>query len=489
MPSPRSAVLRPNRWHSLVGRIVVTSVLLFAGTSGHALQALPASVVGALKSADIPTSAVSAYVQVVTAKAPLLSLNARTPMNPASVMKLVTTFAALDILGPGYTWSTDVLTSAPVRNGSLEGNLYLRGSGDPKLSLEQFWLLLRQLRARGLREIRGDVVLDRSLFDLGRQDPGSFDGQPLRAYNVIPDALLLNFKALKLVLSPNTRNGVDIIAEPAPAQLQVESRLEVTDTVCDNWRSGIRYEYLDGTESGTQGARLVFNGTYPRSCNVQDWSLAPLDHRTYDEALFRELWRELGGSFSGNVRDGPTPPDASPFAGIESPPVAEQIRDINKWSNNVMARQVFLSLGASRGQRPAHESDGEAAIKNWLATRGLDMPELTLENGAGLSRRERISAGSLARLLLAAWKSPVMPEFVASLPVMGVDGTLKRRNGETVGRAHIKGGTLDGVRTMAGYVLDSADRYVIVVFMVNHPNAENTRAAQDALLDWIMSRP
>lgn len=463
--------------------------MLLVSTSGHALPALPASVAGALKGADIPTSAVSAYVQVVTAKAPLLALNAHGPMNPASVMKLVTTFAALEILGPGYTWSTDVLTSAPVRNGLLEGDLYLRGSGDPKLSLEQFWLLLRQLRARGLREIHGDLILDRSLFDLGQQDPGSFDGQPLRAYNVVPDALLLNFKALKLVLSPNTSNGVDVIAEPTPAQLQIESRLEVTDTICDNWRSSIRYEYLDGAESGTQGPRLVFSGTYPRSCNVQEWSLAPLDHRTYDEALFRELWRELGGRFSGTVRDGPTPPDASPFASIESPPITEQIRDINKWSNNVMARQVFLSLGASRGQRPARESDGAVAIKSWLTARRLDMPELVLENGAGLSRHERISAASLARLLLAAWKSPVMPEFVASLPVMGVDGTLRRRGGPAVGRAHLKGGTLDGVRTMAGYVLDSAGRYVVVVFMVNHPNAENTRAAQDALLNWIMSRP
>jgi D-alanyl-D-alanine carboxypeptidase/D-alanyl-D-alanine-endopeptidase (penicillin-binding protein 4) len=199
------------------------------------------------------------------------------------------------------------------------------------------------------------------------------------------------------------------------------------------------------------------------------------------------LWQELGGSFEGRVRDGPLPDGAVPLAAIESPTLAEAVRDTNKYSNNVMARQILLTLGAERGAVPAGEAQGAAAIRAWLDGKGLRFPELVIENGAGLSRSERISAEHLGRLLLAAWRSPVMPEFMASLPVAGVDGTMKRRlDGQAAaGHAHVKSGSLDGVRTMAGYVLDKDGRRWVLVFLVNHPQAGATRAAQDALLEWV----
>ncbi len=466
------------------------SFLCLAAASSRGAAAdiatLPPGVQQALRNAGVPASAVGVWVQDVGSAKPALAVNPRQPLNPASVMKLLTTSAALDLLGPAHTWKTDALSNGGLSDGVLAGDLHLRGSGDPKLTIEALWLWMREMRARGLREIRGDIVLDRSLFDLGTPDPGGFDAQPLRAYNVIPDALLLNFKALQLTFVPGPGQRVAVLAEPLPAQLEVLSLLKAVDGGCDNWRGGLRYDLT------TQGerARLVFTGTYPASCGERSWSLAPLDHRQYAESLVRELWRETGGTLGGTVRDGTVPPGAQLFSSHESPPLADQIRDINKWSNNVMARQLFLSLGAASGRAPVREADGEAAIRTWLKSRDLSMPELVLENGSGLSRRERISAEGLGRLLLFAWASPTMPEFVSSMPVYGVDGTLKKRgNGNgNGGRAHLKGGTLDGVRCVAGYVLDRNGRRHAVAWLVNHANAGATQAAQDALIDWIVNR-
>jgi D-alanyl-D-alanine carboxypeptidase/D-alanyl-D-alanine-endopeptidase (penicillin-binding protein 4) len=152
-----------------------------------------------------------------------------------------------------------------------------------------------------------------------------------------------------------------------------------------------------------------------------------------------------------------------------------------------MARQLFLTLGMESGKRPAAAEDADAAIRAWLDNRGIAIPELVLENGSGLSRRERISAEGLGRVLQAAWKSAVMPELIASLPVTATDGTMKRRlkqNG-VAGQAHIKTGSLEGVRAIAGYVLDRNGRRWTVVFFVNHANAAGAQAAQDALLEWV----
>jgi D-alanyl-D-alanine carboxypeptidase/D-alanyl-D-alanine-endopeptidase (penicillin-binding protein 4) len=205
------------------------------------------------------------------------------------------------------------------------------------------------------------------------------------------------------------------------------------------------------------------------------------------ERLFRALWRELGGNLAGRVREGITPASARLIAVQESPPLGEVVRDVNKYSNNVMARQIFLSLDATR---PATPEGAQRRIKGWLAAKSLSLPELMLDNGSGLSRNERISADGLGALLLAAWRSPVMPELMSSLPLAGVDGTLKKRlNGSTAtGRAHLKTGYLDGVRAIAGYVLDNADRRWVVVFLINDPRSRLGKPAMDALLRWVAER-
>ena len=465
--------------------------LLFAlvgpPAQGQPEDRLPAPVNQALAAAHIPTSAVGIVVEEADGGTPRLAVNAEQPMNPASVMKLLTTFVALETLGPAYTWKTGFWSQAPIDNGVLAGDLYLRGSADPKLTFEQFWLLLRQLRARGVQRIDGDLVLDRSLVAAADYDPAAFDEKPLRAYNVGPDALLLNFKAIRLTLLPDAAaKNVSVLAEPEPANLDIVNRLRLGNNGCGDWKENL---HADLARQGPRW-RLTLSGSYSASCGEHDWNLGVLPHPDYVRGVFEQLWRELGGSWTGKQREGTVPPDARLLALIESPSLAEIVRDINKYSNNVMARQLFLTLGAESGKRPARPEDADAAVRAWLEARSLRFPELVLDNGSGLSRHDRISAGNLARLLAAAWKSPVMPELMASLPLAAVDGTMKKRlksNG-VAGQAHIKTGTLDGVKTIAGYVLDSEGRQQIVVFLVNHANAQAAQAAQDALLAWVYDR-
>jgi D-alanyl-D-alanine carboxypeptidase/D-alanyl-D-alanine-endopeptidase (penicillin-binding protein 4) len=405
-------------------------------------------------------------------------------MNPASTIKLVTTLAALELLGPSYTWKTEVYINGTLKGDTLDGDLIVRGTGDPKLTLENFWLMLRALRARGLREIRGDLVLDRSYFAPAGHDPSRFDNEPARPYNVGPDALLVNYKSIRFHFVPDLeRKTVQVIPEPPLAQVQLKTSVALSDDACGDWRAKIKGEF----QSNDASARANFSGTYPAACGENTWNVAMLSHTSYVWGLFRQLWEEMGGSFKGGVRDGsPTPTDRL-FYTAESPPLAEVVRDMNKFSNNVMARQLFLSLSAEVLKLPASTERSVQVIESWLAQKGLRAPNLVLENGSGLSRNERISAGAMGELLVNAWKSPVMAELVASLPLVAYDGTMRKRlrQENVAGQAHIKTGSLSGVRALAGYVLDRDARRYVVVFFINHPNAVAAEPAQDALLRWV----
>ena len=468
-------------------RVYALVLLLFFSPLAAAAERLPAPINQALKRPGLTAEHVGIFIQEVTAPTPVLVYGADRPLNPASTMKLVTTYAGLELLGPAYTWKTEFYANGTLEGGVLNGDLIIKGYGNPKLTLENFWLMLRELKLRGLSEIRGDLVLDRGYFKVENGDTSRFDNEPYRPYNVVPDALLLNFKSIRLQFIPDIyKKTVSVIADPKPPQLEIVNNLTLADESCGDWKP----KETSDIQATAQSARIVLNGGYPLGCGEQIWHVALFSHPQYVYSVFKELWQELGGKIKGTVREAETPGEARLLFIGESVTLGEAVRDINKWSNNVMTRQLFLTIGVETSHLPATPEQSALAIKQWLAEKSLSFPELVLENGAGLSRNERISARHLGLLLLAAYKSPLMPELIASLPLASVDGTMKKRlNGNGVsGRAHLKTGSLEGVKAIAGYVLDHKGRMVVVVCLVNHPRAGDTEPLQDALLQWVYQR-
>ena len=444
---------------------------------------LPSVVRDALKQQHIPSASVGIEVSELSSETPLISINAQQGMSPASTMKLLTTYAGLELLGPSYTWKTEAYLEGKLEKGVLHGNLVLKGYGDPKFNIEQFWLWLSELRARGLRDIQGDLVLDRTFFNLPEENPADFDNDPLRAYNVGPDALLLNFNTLRLRYLPDG-NRLKIISEPPLDGVRLDNQLAPQPAPnCENWDDSIRIQ--------ARGDSVVLQGGYPSECGEREQNLNVMPHTRYVAAVFNAIWQELGGTLKGNTREGPVKKDAQLFATHYSAPLSETIRDINKFSNNVMARQLFLTLGtADLSHTTASVPFAEQAMRRWLIQKKLNFPELILENGAGLSRRERISAHHLAQLLRSAAFSPLSAEFTASLPILGIDGSVKKRLKDTtaVGHAHLKTGTLENVKTIAGYIKSKSGREWIIVFFINHPNAKLGQAAQDDLIEWVQKQ-
>ncbi len=450
-------------------------------------EPLPPSVVKALQQADIPLSAVGIYVRELGAAKPDIAHRADQAMNPASVMKLVTTYAALELLGPAYTWKTTIFVTG-LNGDTVSGNLYLQGHGDPALTLEDFWLMLRALRQRGVRLIKGDLVLDQSYFDLPQNDPNGFDNKGYRAYNTNPAATLISYKAVSARFIPSADGtNLKVILDPDLPPIKLQSQVSVKPGPCPNdWRDAISKD----VQSGPRSATIVLRGSFPADCGEKSMQFNLLSNTEFVGSLFRQLWTENGGTWLGSTKEGAAPESERPLLVWESRTLGEAVRDTNKWSNNLMARNIFLTLGAERFGAPGTAVKGERAIKAWLAEKGLEFPELVIENGAGLSRQERISAKSLGDLLVDAGMSPVMSELMSSLPIAGTDGTMKKRlkNNEISGRAHIKTGTLDGVKTIAGYVLTKSAKRLAVVFLINHANAGAADVAQEALLQWAYQK-
>jgi len=463
-------------------RTMLVAAIAFAAVVAQA--ALPQPVTRAFRDAGIPLTSVAVVVQETGKVRPLIAHDASRPMNPASVMKLVTTLAALELLGPDYRWKTEAYLDGPLENGVLHGNLVLKGRGDPKVTVEQWQAFMWGLHVAGLAAIDGDLVLDRSFFAPMAHDPAAFDGEPLKPYNVGPDALLVNFKSIKFAFAPTAAgDSTQLTVVPALPNVAIGSAPRLAGGDCNDWRATIGAAFVDRGSS----AEATFGGRYPVACGEREWWVSLLDHPDYVHAMFAAYFRDAGGRFEGGWKNGAAPKGAAPFATLESPPLYDIVRDVNKLSNNVMARQIFLTLATVDRPPPATTSRAAETVRRWLAARKLRMPELVLDNGSGLSRSERISAGSLVRLLLAADASPVRDEFASSLAVAAMDGTLERRfqNGSVAGQALLKTGTLDGARAVAGYVIDADGRRFALAAIVNGPSAVRAQAALDFVVQWV----
>ena len=469
---------------------ICMAVWLTAGFIGAAqAQTLPPEVEAALARAKVPREALAAIVvdaaPLINGKsAPLFSYRANAPANPASVMKLVTTYAGLELLGPAYTWATPVYVDGSINNGVLTGNLIIQGKGDPKLVQERLWLLLRRVQGMGIKTITGDILLDRSAFAVAAQNPADFDGEPLSPYNAAPDALLINYKSVVMTFVPNYASSLASVSfDPPLANVQMQSTVPLTTGKdCSDYRGALVADFSDPF-------RITFKGSYPVACGEKVWPIAYADPASYAERAVAGMWAEMGGKLAGRVRDGRAPAGLKSAFDMTSPSLTEAIRDINKYSNNVMAQQLFLtlSLNQNQNQSPASFEASRTVVQNWWRERFGDQDMPVLDNGSGLSRQERITPQGLARMLQTAYISGAMPELMASLPITGVDGTLRRsRSRVSQGWAHLKSGSLRDATALAGYVHTPSGRRLVVVGIVNHPNAAAARAALEALVDWAV---
>ena len=469
-------------------RLVSTVLLCALAVAPGAAAELPAPVAEVMRAASLPSASLSILVMPAAGGAPLLALRPDVPRNPASTMKLVTTFAGLELLGPGFVWNTDVYLPPGVEigpGGRLPGDLYLRGGGDPFLVTESLWSLFSRLRREGLERIAGDVLIDRAYFQSPAGDPGAFDGKPWRAYNVGPDAALINFRAsrIRLVSVPG-RSRPRIATDPPLEGLTVTNEVR---SVAGRCRGRVRL-LLEVPEPDTPRIRL--RGALPRRCRAYGLVRVIASRDAYARGVIRPLWSELGGKLDGEVRPGTVPEGARRLLRHRSETLSRLIWGMNKFSNNVMTRQLFLTLAAEHGD--GTEAHARTVIREWLARRGIPTKGLVIENGAGLSRRARISATTLGALLRRAYEGPLRAEFVASLPLAAVDGTMRARleGPRTAGKAHLKTGLLDGVRALAGYVHLRYLGDLVVVVLQNAPGVQNgagTRV-QDALLEWLFQR-
>jgi len=450
---------------------------------------LPASLKQALAKAKIDEKSLALAIVPLDGQGKTRLFNADKAVNPASTMKLVTTYAGLELLGPSYQWKTEIYTDGTLKDGVLSGNLYLKGGGDPKLNLQRLWLLLRDLRAAGVKEVKGDLRLERSyFFHPTSPDFDDDGGDPLRPFLVKPDALLVNFKSVRLVVRAED-GKVNLHMDPPLASLPMVSEVKLLPAKKTCPAPLISFHLREQE----QGASLLVKGQLAEGCRTEFY-LSVLDHADYAFAAVRALWQEMGGTIEGKNSLGllPMPDERRLLTRSFSPDLAEIIRDINKYSNNTMARQLFLSIGAQfHGDEDTHDQAANRVIRRWLAKKDIKIKHLVMENGSGLSRNERISAAELAAILQAAWKSPYAAELISSLPLVAIDGTMRSRLRGTalVGQAHIKTGALNNARAIAGFCRDKNGKNWAVVAILNGSKLWNASTVLDqVLLDVYQQR-
>lgn len=483
----------PVRARLLRAVMTLSHLLLLSVAISTSAQAAPptpllAPVLDAAKSLQLPDDHLAVTAIPLNGPGEARFLNADIPFNPGSIMKVVTTYAALELLGPTYQWHTRLYTDGKVSGSTLNGNLYFVGSGDPKLTEERLWLLMRELRAMGISHIQGDLVLDGSAFNLPNGIPAFNDDgdNPNAPFLVEPHSLLTNLNVLRIRSRADER-GIHTWTEPHLNGVEIDNRMVFKDYGHCPRRYQFDYEPKEADNGQT---RITITGVLPKGCSTSSY-MAVMDQADYTGALLTSLWQQLGGTMTGQIREGlrPRGGDTELLVTTSSRDLVTMVRDINKWSNNVMVRQLFLSLGA-RFRQPGDRDDlaaAERAIREWLATKGIDSKGIVFENGSGLSRIERISARQMASLLEQAWESRFAAELIASLPLVAMDGTMRRRLGKAgmAGMGHIKTGSLRDVRSIAGFTRDENNTTWAVVAMVNHHQAWRTETILDSVIEQV----
>jgi serine-type D-Ala-D-Ala carboxypeptidase/endopeptidase (penicillin-binding protein 4) len=483
--------------HLIAFTFVLASGLVWAQSATSAPAArvkstdeLPARVLELMRVGGVPEDAIGVAVLRASDGARVLAHRASVPMQPASTLKVLTAMVALDRLGPAYRGKTEMRSTGEIAGGTLKGDVVLRGLGNPDFDWRALQNMLQTLRFNGVIRIAGDVILDRSFFQPSRPDAGvpPFDESPEFRYNVIPDALLLNSNLMQLNLA-STDTALRVGVTPALDRVFVDSEMKMVDKPCADWEDFWTIPVVKKTDDGR--IRITLQGEFPKHCPVTT-EISVLDRVDFADRLFRSLWADMGGTWTGMARDGTAPPETRLWASHTSRTLGEFNRDILKRSDNPITRLMFSTLGANHTAADAAsttQARGAQVLRLWLSDKKIDNAGLVLDNGSGLSRTERISADTLAAVLRAAKDSRWGPEFLSGMPIVGVDGGMRNRlaNTAAVGVARIKTGGLRNVVSVAGYVPDVNGETCVVVATINLDTIKSAtgKPIVDAVLEWV----
>jgi serine-type D-Ala-D-Ala carboxypeptidase/endopeptidase (penicillin-binding protein 4) len=476
---------------SLVNGIAWSQTAAVVAASATTSSApLPPRVLELMRLGNVPEAALGVVVLRAADGATVFAHRAMVPMQPASTLKVLTSIVALDRLGPAYRGRTELRSADQVVAGTLKGDVALRGLGNPDFDWRALQGMLQSLRVNGVSQIAGDLVLDRSYFQPSRPDVGvpPFDESPEFRYNVIPDALLLNSNLMQLDIASDDA-ALRVGSMPKLDRVFVESDMKIVDKPCADWEDFWAMPEVKKTDDGR--IRVTLKGEFPKNCPVTT-EISMLDRVDFADRLFRALWADMGGTWTGMARDGTALPDARLLAAHSARTLTEFNRDILKRSDNPITRLMFSTLGASHTAADAAtttQARGAQVLRLWLRDKKIDDAGLVLDNGSGLSRTERISAYTLARVLRAAHESRWAPEFLSAMPIVGVDGGMRNRlaNTPAAGVARIKTGGLRNVVAVAGYVPDMHGQLCVVVATINLDTIKSAtgKPIVDAVLEWV----
>ncbi len=431
-----------------------------------------------VKKESVGISIIQIPTEIDEEKLKSFDFNHNVSYNPASAMKILTTMAAFQIIGKDFKFKTYFLTDGVINNKTLNGNIYIVGGGDPKLVIEDIDEIVLGIRNLGINSIRGNWIVDDSLFSEPEVDPSNFDGKPYKPYNVGPNAAMINFKSTEIfVENAKLNNRLFVTLRPELAGVEVKNRLRLIRGGC----------YRNKISTELRKEELIVFGKFGRSCKNFSFFISLMDHYNFGFSVFKKSWEKSGGKFLGKALKGKAPITHKNLFVWKSPRnLHNLIEDINKMSNNPMARNLFLYLSA-RSNSPATLKKSNQIINSWLKSKSFDFSDVVIHNGSGLSRDVRITPQTLSLLLVDALNDESAIHWLRTLPLAGVEGTVSSRfkNKKALGNAWLKTGSLKGVQAYSGYVRTAKNNWFAISILVNDRLAEKSKIAMDDVVEWL----
>ena len=468
-------------------RLLLFFSCLFLTLPIYGQRTLPEDIELLANKHNIPIDSLSIILQPLNSDTRLINLNAEVYRTPASVSKLFTAFVAMDHLGPDYHWTTEVFSTDSVNDGAVD-SLIFKGGGDPYITIERLETMVLALRNLGITSINKGLIVEQNFFKQPQASTADFDDDPLRPYNIMHTSLLINSNKIDFKIKKYSNNTIKIDPDFLPDEVLFRNELEFGPGSCSQLRDKVQFtQILEGQYPPY--IVLLVDGYYPKNCFEFEHDLSLTDANHYFFGAFKNLWLKSGGSFNGYIREAKVPLLKRPIMTFDSPSLDEVIIEGVKESDNLIARNLFLSLNQS-GDKNYKAS--RRIMRKVLNSNDVSMTYNTFfENGSGLSRKTKVKPETILSLLMAIRKHSSSDRLTNSLPISGIDGTIEKRYKTDLltGRLKLKTGTLDGVSGLAGFITGLSGREYAFVFLHNdipdHPY--KISPFREALLNLVVS--